>query len=55
MSKKAISFGMVVLGVGLLVFGASDYMPNGEYGWSDDCRVVMTAGAMLMIGGWRLP
>ncbi len=53
--KRRISFGMMVLGVGLLVLGISDYMPNGEYGWTDDCRYFMTAGAMLMVGGWRLP
>jgi hypothetical protein len=56
--KKGISFAMVVIGVGLFVLGFSDYVPggSGEFaGWSESCRYCMTAGAMLMVGGSRLP
>ena len=56
--KKWVSFGMIVVGVGLLVLGFSHYVPAGagEFtGWSESCRHVMTAGAMLAIGGLRLP
>jgi hypothetical protein len=44
----------VVAGVGLLMFGFSDYVPGGSgdfAGWSESCRYVMTAGAMLATGG----
>jgi hypothetical protein len=56
--KKIISFSMIVVGVGMMVLGFSDYVPAGtaEFaGWSESCRYVMTAGAMLAVGGWRLP
>jgi len=56
--KKAISFAMVVVGVGLAVMGLSDYVPagSGEFaGWSDSCRYCMTIGSMLAVGGLRLP
>jgi hypothetical protein len=49
---------MVVVGVGLVVLGFSDYVPAGagEFaGWSESCRYVMTAGAMLAVAGLRLP
>jgi hypothetical protein len=49
---------MVVIGVGLAVIGFSDYVPAGagaDAGWSDSCRNCMTIGAMLAVGGWRLP
>lgn len=55
--RKAISSVMIVVGVGLLVLGFSDYVPagTGEYaGWSESCRYVMTAGAMLAAGGLRI-
>jgi hypothetical protein len=55
--KKAISSMMIVVGVGLLVLGFSDYVPagTGEFaGWSESCRYVMTAGAMLAVGGLRV-
>ena len=48
---------MIVVGVGLLVLGFSDYVPagSGEFaGWSESCRYVMTVGAMLAVGGLRL-
>jgi hypothetical protein len=51
---KIISAVMVVVGVGLFVFGLSDYVPAGSgqfAGWSDSCRYVMTFGAMLTAGG----
>jgi|CXWL01.1.fsa_nt_gi hypothetical protein len=56
--KKGISLGMVVVGAGLLALGFSDYVPAGagEFaGWSESCRYVMTAGAMLTAGGLQLP
>lgn len=56
--KKTISYVMIVVGVGLLVFGFSAYVPAGSEefaGWSESCRYVMAAGAMLAVGGWRLP
>jgi hypothetical protein len=56
--KRWISFAMVVIGVGLAVIGFSDYVPAGagaDAGWSDSCRNCMTIGAMLAVGGWRLP
>jgi hypothetical protein len=56
--KKGISFAMVVIGVGLLMLGVSDYVPAGSAdpaGWSESCRYAMTVGAMLAVGGWRLP
>jgi hypothetical protein len=48
---------MIVVGVGLLVLGFSDYVPAGAgeiAGWSESCRYVMTAGAMLAVGGLRI-
>jgi len=56
--KKAVSAGMIVVGVGLLVLGFSDYTPastDSFGGWSDSCRYVMTFGSMLAVGGWQLP
>ena len=56
--KQTVSLVMVVVGVGLLVLGVSDYVPAGagEFaGSSESCRYVMTAGAMLAVGGLRLP
>jgi hypothetical protein len=56
--KSVISSVMIVVGVGLLVYGFSDYIPAGtdEFaGWSQSCRYVMTAGAMLAVGGWQVP
>lgn len=53
--KKILSSVTVVLGVGLFVIGASDYVPAGSdelAGWSESCRYVMTVGAMLATGGW---
>lgn len=55
--KKAISSAMVIVGVGLVTLGFSDYVPAGAgdfAGWSDSCRYVMTAGAMLAAGGLRV-
>jgi hypothetical protein len=52
--NKIISTVMIVVGVGLVVFAFSDYVPagSGEFaGWSESCRYVMTAGAMLATGG----
>jgi len=51
--QKALSAVMVVIGVGLLMFGFSDYVPGGSEvaGWSESCRDVMTAGAMLATTG----
>jgi hypothetical protein len=49
---------MVVLGVGIFVFGCSSYTPGGSgdfAGWSESCRYTMVLGAMLAVGGWRLP
>jgi len=48
--KKAISFGMIIVGVGAFVLGVSDYVPGS--GWSDSCRHVMAIGSMLVAGGW---
>ena len=56
--KKTISFAMIVVGVGLVVLGVTDYVPagTGEFaGWSESCRYVMTSGAMLAVAGLRLP
>ena len=55
--KQWVAFAMVVLGVGLAVIGFSDYVPAGaeDAGWSDSCRNCMAIGAMLAVGGWRLP
>ena len=56
--KKVVSSAMIVVGVGLLVLGFSDYVPagSGDFGgWSDSCRYVMTVGAMLTVAGLRLP
>jgi hypothetical protein len=55
--KKVISSAMVVVGVGMVMMGFSDYVPAGAgnyAGWSDSCRYVMTAGAMLAVGGLRV-
>jgi len=55
--KKAISLAMIVLGVGMVMFGFSDYVPGSAGdagGWSESCRMVMTAGAMLAAGGFRI-
>ena len=52
--NKILSAGMMVLGVGMMVFAFSDYVPGGSgdlAGWSESCRYVMTAGAMLVTGG----
>jgi hypothetical protein len=51
---KNIAAVMTVLGVGLMVFAISDYVPAGTgdvAGWSESCRYVMTAGAMLATSG----
>ena len=55
--KKIISLAMIVLGVGMVMFGFSDYVPAsvGEAGgWSESCRLVMTIGAMLAAGDLRI-
>ena len=52
--NRLIASAMMVVGVGLLVFAFSDYIPGGagEFsGWSDSCRYAMTLGAMLATGG----
>ena len=52
--KKSIASGMILIGVGLLVFAFSDYTPatTGAFaGLSDGCRYVMTLGAMIATGG----
>ena len=50
--NKIAAIGMTVVGVGLMVWAASDFVPSGDYsGWSESCRYVMTAGAMLATGG----
>ena len=48
--KKTIPFTMIIVGVGALVFGVSDYSPGS--GWPDSCRYVMAIGSMLTTGGW---
>jgi hypothetical protein len=48
--KNTISFAMIVIGVGALVFGVSDYSPGS--GWADSCRYVMAIGSMSITGGW---
>ena len=56
--KQTVSSVMVVVGVGLRVLEVSDYVPAGAgevAGWPESCRYVMTAGAMLAVGGLRLP
>jgi hypothetical protein len=56
--KKSISFAMVVLGVGVFVFGCSAYVPAGAgdfVGWSESCRYTMVIGAMMAVGGLKLP
>jgi len=55
--QKYLPTAMVVIGAGLMMFGFSDYVPagSGEFaGWSESCRYVMTAGAMLASGGRML-
>jgi hypothetical protein len=55
--QKYLPTAMAVIGVGLMMFGFSDYVPagSGEFaGWSESCRYVMTAGAMLATGGRML-
>jgi hypothetical protein len=55
--KRALSSAMVIVGVGMVMLGFSHYVPAGaeDYGgWSDSCRYVMTAGAMLAAGGLRI-
>jgi hypothetical protein len=52
--NKTVAAIMTVVGVGLMVFAISDYVPAGTgdfSGWSDSCRYVMTAGAMLATSG----
>ena len=52
--NKWIAISMTVVGVGLMVWAGSDYVPAGSgdfAGWSESCRYVMTAGAMLATGG----
>ena len=52
--QKYLPTAMAVIGAGLMMFGFSDYVPagSGEFaGWSESCRYVMTAGAMLATGG----
>ena len=56
--KKAVPSLMVVIGVGLLGLGFTDYVPAGTgdfSGRSESCRYTMAAGAMLAVGGLRLP
>ncbi len=48
--KKAISFTMIIVGVGAVVFALSDYSPGS--GWSHSCRYMMAIGSMLLAGGW---
>ena len=52
--NKTVAALMTVLGVGLMVFAVSDYVPGGAgdfAGWSESCRYAMTAGAMLATSG----
>ena len=52
--NKTVAAIMTVVGVGLMVFAGSDYVPGnaGDFsGWSESCRYVMTAGAMLATSG----
>jgi hypothetical protein len=52
--NRWIAISMTVVGVGLMVWAGSDYVPGGSgdfAGWSESCRYVMTAGAMLATGG----
>jgi hypothetical protein len=51
--QKTVSAVMLVVGVGLMMFGFSDYVPGGAEvaGWSESCRYAMTAGAMLATTG----
>ena len=54
MNKRAVAAITTVLGVGLMVFAGSDYVPSGSgdfAGWSEGCRYVMTVGAMLATSG----
>ena len=54
MNKRTVAAITTVLGVGLMVFSVSDYVPGGTgdfAGWSESCRYVMTVGAMLATGG----
>jgi hypothetical protein len=56
--RKAIPSLMVVIGVGLVVIGFTDYVPAGAgdfAGWSESCRYTMAFGAMLAVGGLRIP
>jgi hypothetical protein len=48
--RNAISFAMIIIGVGAVVFGLSDYTPGS--GWSHSCRYLMAIGSMLVSGGW---
>lgn len=51
-AKKIIAAIMLVLGIGMVVFAFSDYIPAGELaGWSQSCRWMMAVGAMLAVGG----
>jgi hypothetical protein len=51
--QKTLPAVMLAIGVGLMMFGFSDYVPGGSEvgGWSESCRYVMTAGAMLATTG----
>jgi hypothetical protein len=52
--QKTVSAGMIIVGVGLVVFAFSDYSPAGAgqfAGWSNSCRYMMTLGAMLATSG----
>jgi hypothetical protein len=51
--RKTLPAVMLVIGVGLMMFGFSDDVPGGSEvaGWSQSCRYVMTAGAMLATTG----
>jgi len=51
--RKTVSAVMLVIGVGLMMFGFSNYVPGGSEvaGWSESCRYVMTPGAMLATTG----
>jgi hypothetical protein len=53
MNKKTVAAIATVLGVGLMVFAVSNYVPGaGEFaGWSESCRYIMTVGAMLATSG----
>lgn len=53
-AKKIVANGMLVLGIGMVVFTFSHYTPAGAGeigGWDHSCQWMMAIGAMIAMVG----